>query len=140
MVRSGRKPRRRMQPRSWKATLAAVAAVLCAAPLAARVVEADVDGIVHPVTVRIIASAIALLIRLSTPGGFMDATREIVELIFHSPVPVILWTGPSGARAASAGFFLLESGDVAAMAPGTNTGASHPIPAGGGEMDSVLKA
>lgn len=82
----------------------------------------------------------ALLIRLSTPGGFMEATRDIVGQIFHSPVPVIMWTGPSGARAASAGFFLLESGDIAAMAPGTNTGASHPVQANGGEMDPVMKA
>ncbi len=113
-----------------------------------RVVEADITGIVHPVTVGVVRSAIAqaerehadaLLIRLSTPGGFMDATREIVEEIFHSPVPVIMWAGPSGARAASAGFFLLEAGDVAAMAPGTNTGASHPVVEGGGELDPVMK-
>ena len=131
------------------APVAAMAALLCAAPLPARVVEANIDGIVHPVTVRVVASAIAmaerehadaLLIRLSTPGGFMDAMRDIVELVFHSPVPVIMWTGPSGARAASAGFFLLEAGDVAAMAPGTNTGASHPVLEGGGEMEPVMKA
>ncbi len=122
---------------------------MCGGSLSARVVEADIDGIVHPVTVRVVSSAIAmaerehadaLLIRLSTPGGFMDATREIVEQVFHSSVPVIMWTGPSGARAASAGFFLLESGDVAAMAPGTNTGASHPVLEGGGEMDPVMKS
>jgi membrane-bound serine protease (ClpP class) len=82
----------------------------------------------------------ALLIRLSTPGGFMDATRDIVEHIFRCPVPVIVWTGPSGARAASAGFFLLEAGDVAAMAPGTNTGASHPVLSTGGEMDPIMKS
>jgi membrane-bound serine protease (ClpP class) len=70
----------------------------------------------------------------------MNATRDIVELIFHSPVPVILWTGPSGAQAASAGFFLLESGDVAAMAPGTNTGASHPVLANGAEVEPVMRA
>jgi membrane-bound serine protease (ClpP class) len=131
------------------AIVAALAVFLCAGPLAARVVEADIDGIVHPVTVQVISSAIAmaerehadaLLIRLSTPGGFTDATRNIVEQIFHSPVPVIVWTGPSGARAASAGFFLLESGDVAAMAPGTNTGAAHPVRAIGGEIDPVMKA
>lgn len=129
----------------WKT---AVAALLCAASLSARVIEVDIDSIVHPITVSVVRSAIAqaerehagaLLIRLSTPGGFMDATREIIEQIFHSPVPVIMWTGPSGARAASAGFFLLESGDVAAMAPGTNTGASHPVLESGGEMDSIMK-
>jgi membrane-bound serine protease (ClpP class) len=113
------------------------------------VVEVDIEGIVHPVTVRVVSSAMAqaerehadaLLIRLSTPGGFMDATREIVEQIFHSPVPVITWTGPSGARAASAGFFLLEAGDVAAMAPGTNTGASHPVLSNDQPMEPVMKA
>ncbi len=130
----------------WKIV---IAVLLCAASLPARVVEVSIDGIVHPVTVSVVRSAIAqaerehadaLLIRLSTPGGFMDATREIVEEIFHSPVPVIMWTGPAGARAASAGFFLLEAGDIAAMAPGTNTGASHPVLASGGEMDSIMKS
>lgn len=126
----------------------ALLALLCAASLSARVVEVDIDGIVHPVTVGVVSSAIAqaqhehadaLLIRLSTPGGFMDAMREIIELVFHSPVPVIMWTGPAGARSASAGFFLLEAGDIAAMAPGTNTGASHPVSATGAAMDSVMK-
>ena len=135
--------------RTFSTPAAAVVALLCAASLSARVVEVDIDSVVHPVTVRIVSSAIAqaerehadaILIRLSTPGGFMDATRDIIEQIFHSPVPVIMWTGPSGARAASAGFFLLESGDIAAMAPGTNTGASHPVLASGGNMDSVMNS
>jgi len=130
-----------------------MATFVCAAPLRARVVQVDVDGIVHPITVEVISSAIAqaerehadaVLIRLSTPGGFMDATRQIVEKIFHSPVPVITWVGPAGARAASAGFFLLEAADVAAMAPGTNTGASHPVIEGGGSSldqgDSIMKS
>ncbi len=134
---------------SKTAAVCAIAAFLSAAPLPARVVEADIDGIVHPITVEIVSSAIAaaerehadaLLIRLSTPGGFMDATREIVEQVFHSPVPVIVWVGPSGARAASAGLFLLESGDIAAMAPGTNTGASHPVLSTGTPMDPVMNS
>ena len=117
--------------------------------MGARVLQLDIDGAIAPITNQLVASAIAkaerehddaLLIRLSTPGGLMDATREIVEQIFRSPVPVITWTGPSGARAASAGFFLLEAGDVAAMAPGTNTGASHPVLITGGEMDSIMKS
>ena len=104
-----------------------------AASLEAKVITVDVDGVIHPVTAEVIASAIeqaksehadAVLVRLSTPGGLLDATRDIVEQVFRSPVPVLMWVGPSGARAASAGFFLLECGDVAAMAPGTNTGAS----------------
>lgn len=128
---------------------AVIVFALCAASLFARVVEVDIDGIVHPITVSVVSTAIkqaerehadALLIRLSTPGGFLDATREIIEQIFHSPVPVIMWTGPAGARAASAGFFLLEAGDIAAMAPGTNTGASHPVLSDGGQMDSIMKS
>lgn len=138
-----------MRTFSKTAAVSAIAAFLCAAPLRAKVIEADIDGIVHPITVEVVSSAIAaaerehadaLLIRLSTPGGFMDATREIVEQVFHSPVPVIMWVGPSGARAASAGFFLLESGDIAAMAPGTNTGASHPVLSSGAPMDPVMNS
>lgn len=129
--------------------MAAIAALLYPAPLPARVLQVDIDGIIHPVTSHVLTSAIAqaerdhadaVLIRLSTPGGLMDATRDIVEQMFRCPVPVIVWTGPSGARAASAGFFLLEAGDIAAMAPGTNTGASHPVLATGGEMDPVMKS
>lgn len=141
----------RFRSREFRASVlvASLAALLCPAPLPAGVVEADIDGVVHPVTVRVLSSAMAmaerehadaLLIRLSTPGGFMDATRDIVGQVFHSPVPVIMWVGPSGARAASAGFFLLESGDIAAMAPGTNTGASHPVLAIGVDTDPVMKA
>jgi len=115
--------------------------------LAARVLQVDIGGIVHPVTVEIVSSALAqaeaehdeaVIVRLSTPGGLLDSTREIVELIFRSPVPVIMWVGPAGARAASAGFFLLEAGDVAAMSPGTNTGASHPVSGSGADLDSVM--
>jgi membrane-bound serine protease (ClpP class) len=131
--------------------LFAIAAALCATwfaqSLAARVIQVDIDGIVHPVTLEVITSALnqaeaehaeAVIVRLSTPGGLLDSTREIVERIFHSPVPVIMWVGPAGARAASAGFFLLEAGDVAAMAPGTNTGASHPVSGSGTDLDSVM--
>jgi membrane-bound serine protease (ClpP class) len=129
--------------------VAAIAALTFPAALKARVLQLNIDGPIAPITAKVVASAIAqaerehddaILIRLSTPGGLMDATREIVEEIFHSPVPVITWTGPSGARAASAGFFLLEAGDIAAMAPGTNTGASHPVVLTGGEMDSIMKS
>ena len=133
------------------AAVAAIAALLYAAPLPARVLQVDLDSVIEPVTGHVLTSAMAeaerehaeaLLIRLSTPGGLMDATRDIVEQIFRSPVPVIVWTGPSGARAASAGFFLLEAGDVAAMAPGTNTGASlsGSLSATGCQMDPVMKS
>ncbi|MGD1074172.1 MAG: ATP-dependent Clp protease proteolytic subunit, partial [Bryobacteraceae bacterium] len=127
-----------------------VAFALTAQALAAppKVIAVDVDGIVHPVTAEVVAGAIAqarsegaaaLLIRLNTPGGLMDAMRETIEEMIACPVPVITFVAPSGGRAASAGFFLLEAGEVAAMAPGTNTGAAHPV-AYGGEMDAVMKA
>ena len=114
---------------------------------APRVVAVDLDGVVHPITVEIVSAAIEqakqehaelLLIRLNTPGGLMDAMRETIEKIVASPVPVITYVAPSGGRAASAGFFILEAGDVAAMAPGTHTGAAHPVLLGT-QMDAVMK-
>ena len=102
---------------------------------------------VHPVTTEIVSSAldrarqegaVVVIVRLNTPGGLMDAMRETIEKMVAAPVPVVTYVAPSGGRAASAGFFLLEAGDVTAMAPGTNTGAAHPV-AMGGEMDPVMK-
>ena len=125
--------------------LALTAASSKAAP--PRVLAVDVDGMIHPVTAEILSRAIQqakqedaalLLVRLNTPGGLMDAMRESIEKIVAAPMPVVTFVGPSGARAASAGFFILEAGDVAAMAPGTNTGAAHPVLIGG-EMDAIMK-
>jgi membrane-bound serine protease (ClpP class) len=82
--------------------------------------------------------AAAVLISLGTPGGLLSSTRAIVTDFEHSPVPVIVYISPAGSRAGSAGFFLLEAADIAAMAPGTNAGASHPI-VEGGAPDPVLK-
>jgi len=79
-----------------------------------------------------------VLLRLNTPGGLMDSSREITSRIVAARVPVIAYVTPSGGRAASAGFFLLEAADVAAMAPGTNTGASSPVLLGR-EMDPVMR-
>lgn len=73
----------------------------------------------------------ALLIDLDTPGGLLDSMRTMVGAILRSRVPVIVYVAPSGSRAGSAGFFLLESADVAAMAPGTEAGAAHVVFEGG---------
>ncbi len=100
-------------------------AVVSAAANEPEVVAVSVDGVVHPITVQVIGNAIEqaqrenaalLLIRLNTPGGLMDAMRQTIEKMVASPVPVVTFVTPSGGRAASAGFFLLEAGDVAAMA------------------------
>jgi membrane-bound serine protease (ClpP class) len=80
----------------------------------------------------------ALLIELDTPGGLLDSTRGMVGAIIASRVPVIVYVAPGGARAGSAGFFLLESADVAAMAPGTNAGAAHPVIEFGGQPDATM--
>ena len=81
--------------------------------------------------------ASALLIQMNTPGGLLDSMREMVGAILRSRVPVIVYVAPSGARAGSAGFFILESADVAAMAPGTEAGAAHPVFEFGGQPDST---
>lgn len=80
----------------------------------------------------------AILLSLGTPGGLLSSTREMVAAIEGSPVPVIVFIEPAGSRAGSAGFFVLEAADLAAMAPGTNAGAAHPI-LEGQTMDPVLK-
>ncbi len=80
----------------------------------------------------------AVLVDMGTPGGLLDSTRVMVQAIEDSPVPVIVFISPAGSRAGSAGFFLLEAADIAAMAPGTNAGAAHPI-VEGRKLDPILK-
>jgi membrane-bound serine protease (ClpP class) len=117
-------------------------------PVAAEVLKIVINDTIHPITDEYIGRALAeaqrnkdraLLIELNTPGGLLESTRNIIEKITAAPVPVIIYVTPGGSRAASAGFFILESADVAAMAPGTNTGAAHPVTIGGGKMDDVMK-
>jgi membrane-bound serine protease (ClpP class) len=82
----------------------------------------------------------AVLLELNTPGGLEGSMRDIVSAILNSSVPVITYVAPSGASAASAGFFILEAGDLAVMAPGTNSGAAHPVVLGGAELGKTMEA
>ncbi|MBZ0114497.1 MAG: nodulation protein NfeD [Thermoanaerobaculia bacterium] len=126
----------------WTATLVLLW-LLAPIAHAAEVLVLRVDTVIHPVAAEFIAESIAeanavdaaaLVIELSTPGGLLNSTRRISTSILESKVPVVVYVSPSGAHAASAGFFILMSGDVAAMAPGTNTGAAHPV---GGEGEDI---
>ena len=112
------------------------------------IVQINLDDIVHPVSAGYIQDGLnhakqigarAVILRLNTPGGLVDSMREIVEAILSSPVPVIAWVGPNGARAASAGFFILLSADVAVMAPGTNSGAAHPVSGTGAPIEPTME-
>src|SRR3989440_360455 len=129
---------------------ALVVAALFAAtalPLHASVLRLNLNDTIHPISDEFIGRALeqaqrehddAVIIEITTPGGLLDSTRSIVEKIMTARVPVIVYVAPAGSRAASAGFFILESADVAAMAPGTNTGAAHPILLGE-KMDEIMK-
>jgi len=139
--------RRAFRPFYAAALVWLVSSARAGAPAAPAAEVVDVDGMIHPITTDIVSSAIAqaeakhatvLVLRLNTPGGLMDAMRDTIQQIIASPIPVVTYVAPSGGRAASAGFFILESGDLAAMAPGTETGAAHPV-AMGGEMDATMK-
>jgi membrane-bound serine protease (ClpP class) len=76
-----------------------------------------------------------LIVQLNTPGGLLKATREIVHKLLTAPLPVAVWVAPPGAHAGSAGAFIVLAGHVAAMAPGTNIGAAHPVAVGGQQLD-----
>ena len=128
--------------------LGLLAAIALSCISSAEVLKVVVNDTIQPITEEYIARAVdeaqrrndqALLIEINTPGGLVESTRQIIEKITNSSVPVILYVTPSGSRAASAGFFILESADIAAMAPGTNTGAAHPVTIGGGNVDDVMK-
>lgn len=113
----------------------------------AAVLRVVVDDIIHPIADEFVGRALdeaartkaeVVILELRTPGGLDTSMRGIVEKIIRSQVPVIVWVGPSGSRAASAGFFILQAADVAAMAPGTNTGAAHPVLLGE-KLDDIMK-
>ncbi|MGK2856475.1 MAG: NfeD family protein [Thermoanaerobaculia bacterium] len=129
--------------------LALVLLVAVSIPASADILKVTIDGVIHPITEEVIERAIreaeangdsALLIVLRTPGGLETSMRKMIEKIVASTVPVIVYVSPGGSRAASAGFFLLVSADVAAMAPGTNTGAAHPVVIGQEKVDEIMNA
>ncbi len=115
----------------YVATIAA-----CLTPASAQILKVVVDDTIQPISQEYISRAIdeahrrndqAVFIEMNTPGGLVSSTREIIEKITSSPVPVIVYVTPTGGHAGSAGIFILESADVAAMAPGTAAGAAHPV-------------
>jgi len=112
-----------------------------------KVYVAEVDSLIHPVSAEFINQTVKkadandvdlIVFVLRTPGGLVDATRAINTSIIESDTPVVVYVGPSGARAASAGFLITIAADVAAMAPGTHIGAAHPVSGTGESMDETM--
>lgn len=142
----------RSRPRLLLLITLAFFAALFAEPLPARsesfVTLATYDGVINPVAAEylhdVLASAQeskaqAVVIRLNTPGGLDPSMRLIIQDMTSAAIPVIVYVSPSSGRAASAGVFITMAAHVAAMAPGTNIGAAHPVAMGGGEMDKTMK-
>jgi membrane-bound serine protease (ClpP class) len=112
-----------------------------------RIHHVRVQSIIHPVSAQFVveslraageAGAVAFVLELDTPGGLLSSTREIFQAMLAAKPPVVVYVAPAGAQAASAGFFLLMAADIAAMAPGTNTGAAHPVAGDGKDVDGVM--
>ena len=131
----------------FRVALAAALGLLTPAPdAAAEIPIIELDGVVHAVSAEHVVAAIdaadaagapMVILRLDTPGGFDVSMRKIIDKMLNCKTPVVTFVGPSGARAASAGFLITIVADVAAMAPGTNIGAAHPV-SGMGEMNEVM--
>jgi len=129
------------------AVLLAVSTMGAQAQPAPRVYTAEIDGIIHPVAAEYVREVIAkadaagaalVVITLRTPGGLVDSTRDINNAIIHAKTPVAVWVGPSGNRAASAGFLITMAADIAAMAPATHIGAAHPVAGNGEKIDDTM--
>ena len=108
----------------------------------------QVEGVINPVVVEYMTDsirraeetkAVAVIFQLDTPGGLVDSTREIVKALLNANVPTVVYVAPSGARAASAGTFITMAGHVAAMAPGTNIGAAHPVSGEGKDIEGDMR-
>ncbi|HKZ08841.1 MAG TPA: nodulation protein NfeD [Methylomirabilota bacterium] len=108
----------------------------------------EMEGAITPITVRLVGTALeraradraqALILQMDTPGGLERSMRSIVQMILNADMPVIVYVGPTGARAASAGVFITMAAHVAAMAPATNIGAAHPVAVGGGGDKEMIK-
>ncbi len=113
-----------------------------------HVVVATYEGVINPVAAEYLHDALALaesshaqalVLKLDTPGGLDTSMRLIIKDMTSASIPVVVYVSPSGGRAASAGVFITMAAHVAAMAPGTNIGAAHPVAMGGGEMDKTMK-
>lgn len=122
-----------------------MAAVLFAAQ---EIYVARVSGVINPVTSSYMTEVIdkaqtlggeCLIIELDTPGGLDESMREIIKKMLNAEIPIVVYVYPKGARAASAGAFITIAANIAAMAPGTNIGAAHPVSMGGQQIDSVMK-
>lgn len=131
--------------------------IICLSPFAyptvslskeSLIIAAQYEGVINPVSAEYLGNAIefaekeqanCLVFQLDTPGGLDTSMRTMIKDMTSSRVPIVVFVSPSGGRAASAGVFITLAAHIAAMAPGTNIGAAHPVAMGGGEMDSVMK-
>jgi len=140
------RPQRRRAPALAAPAAPTTPVATAAAP--APVATIDIEGVINPVTLRLVGIAIdraqaegaqALVIQLDTPGGLERSMRAIVQRMMNADVPVIVFVAPTGARAASAGVFITMAAHVAAMAPATNIGAASPVSLGGGADKTMMK-
>ncbi len=132
------------KPLLWMAILATGAGMIgIATARSGEVHRIRIDGVINPISTKFIIEAVeraeeegaeALLIELDTPGGLLEATRDIVQEFLAAKTPIIVYVSPAGARAGSAGVFITLAAHIAVMAPGSNIGAAHPVTIGGGGM------